>query len=182
MSVRQFPELSKLPLVGHIFRSGSSTHQRHDDDQALLDDDALGIPLESNESTLGSPVQQPRLAARSYQHAGSMRNRSCQFAIFFAILGGLLLAILLPRRYSTPKNDGLLPCGNSRYSINEVSVFHPHGLGAFLRGISIHVIAAIFSVRLSIESGHCNVATIAIYPTNIRKSSLGTLFVILLTI
>ncbi|KAI0122025.1 carbohydrate-binding module family 52 protein [Daldinia grandis] len=121
MSIRQFPGLARLPFVGSLYRSAIQLPHTHDDGQALLEDDALSIPLESNEPTSDPASRRPRLAARSYRHASSWQNKLCQYAIFLAILVGLLLAVLLPRRHhtSTLRMDGLLPCGSSRYSIND---------------------------------------------------------------
>ncbi|KAI1464843.1 carbohydrate-binding module family 52 protein [Daldinia caldariorum] len=122
MSMRRFPGLARLPLLGSLYRLAAKSPQTHADSQALLEDDALGIPLESSDSTSPSP----KLAARSYRHGTSWQNKSCQYAIFLAVLAGLLLAVLLPRRHATlaPRVDGLLPCGNSRYSINNHTCYH----------------------------------------------------------
>ncbi|KAI1137713.1 carbohydrate-binding module family 52 protein [Hypoxylon sp. FL0543] len=116
----------RLPFTGPVSRRVTNSHQTRDeardDDLALLEDDPLSVPLESIDTASDSGRRQPGTAVRSYQYSGSRRNRSCQFAIFIAILAGLLLAILLPRRRSGPSVSrvaGLLPCGSSRYSINE---------------------------------------------------------------
>ncbi|KAI1100546.1 carbohydrate-binding module family 52 protein [Jackrogersella minutella] len=118
----------RLPLVGSIFQQTDNSRRARDDDRALLEDDPLSVPLESFEPTLGSAPRRPAIAARSYQYGTSRQGRSLQLIIFIAVLAGLLLAILLPRRHPAPVNDDLLPCGNSRYSIND----HTCYLGHFL--------------------------------------------------
>ncbi|KAI1483602.1 carbohydrate-binding module family 52 protein [Daldinia eschscholtzii] len=120
MSIRQSPGLARLPFVGSLYRLVVKSPQTHDDSQALLEDDALGIPLENYDPASDSPPRPSRPAARTYRHGTSWRNKSCQYVIFLAVLAGLLLAVLLPRRHSTltPRVDGLLPCGDARYSIN----------------------------------------------------------------
>ncbi|KAI0836010.1 carbohydrate-binding module family 52 protein [Hypoxylon sp. FL0890] len=112
----------RLPFAGPVSRRGTNSRQARDDDQALLEDDPLSIPLENIDTASDSDLRQPGLPARSHHYGGSRGNRSCQLAIFVAVLAGLLLAILLPRRHSRSSvsvNDGLLPCGNARYSIND---------------------------------------------------------------
>ncbi|KAI0107376.1 carbohydrate-binding module family 52 protein [Hypoxylon sp. NC0597] len=112
----------RLPFVSPVSRRVANNRQERDDDRALLEDDPLSIPLESIDRASDSDHRQTGIPVRSHHYSGSRRNRSCQFAIFIAILAGLLLAILLPRRRSgssVSANDGLLPCGDSRYSIND---------------------------------------------------------------
>ncbi|KAI8962120.1 carbohydrate-binding module family 52 protein [Daldinia sp. FL1419] len=126
MSIRHFPGLAKLPLIGSLYQRAVKSPQIHDDDQALLEDDALSIPLGSYEPAPDPTSRQPRLAARSFRHSASWPNKACQYVIFLAILAGLLLAVFLPRRHraSRSKVDGLLPCGDSRYSINDHTCYH----------------------------------------------------------
>ncbi|KAI2469056.1 carbohydrate-binding module family 52 protein [Annulohypoxylon bovei var. microspora] len=120
MTTRQFPGLLKVPLVGSVFRQAGDSHRMRDDDRALLEDDPLSVPLETIEPSAYSTPRQLRIATRPRHYGSSRWNKSCQFLIFIAILAGLLLAILLPRRHSSaPINNDLLPCGNSRYSIND---------------------------------------------------------------
>ncbi|KAI1770970.1 carbohydrate-binding module family 52 protein [Hypoxylon cercidicola] len=123
MSLRRLPGLLRLPLIspllGRTFGRTSDSRQVNDDDRALLEDDALSIPLENYESAADSSSGQLGIASIKRRYSGSRWNSTCQFAIFITIFAGLLLAILLPRRGSTHVKDGLLPCGNSRYSIND---------------------------------------------------------------
>ncbi|KAI1441765.1 carbohydrate-binding module family 52 protein [Annulohypoxylon stygium] len=131
MSTRQFPGLLKVPVVGSIFRQARDGRRMRDDDRALLEDDPLSIPLETIEPDPRSSPRRPGTAAWSHHRAGSGRNRSCQIVIFIAILAGLLLAVLLPRRHSSapaPVNDGLMPCGSSRYSINDHTCYQSNFL------------------------------------------------------
>ncbi|KAI1411972.1 carbohydrate-binding module family 52 protein [Hypoxylon sp. FL1857] len=121
----------RLPFVGPVSRRASNRRQARDDDRALLEDDPLSIPLESIDAASDSDSRQPGIPVRSHRYNGSGRSRSCQFAIFIAILAGLLLAILLPRRRSgspVSVNDGLLPCGSSRYSINDHTCYRDNFL------------------------------------------------------
>ncbi|KAI0886689.1 carbohydrate-binding module family 52 protein [Annulohypoxylon maeteangense] len=130
MSTRQYPGLLKVPIVGSIFQQASNNRRTRDDDRALLEDDPLSIQLETIEPTPRSAPGRPAIAAWNRHYNDSRRNRSCQLIIFVTILAGLLLAILLPRKHpSTPIiNDDLLPCGNSRYSINDHTCYQGNSL------------------------------------------------------
>ncbi|KAL7619676.1 hypothetical protein AAE478_010217 [Parahypoxylon ruwenzoriense] len=126
MSTRQFLRPRRFPALGPIFRWAANSRPAHDDGRALLEDDPLSIPLESHEDIPNSAepttVHSQPGTARSNRHFGRPRRNSlCHIAIFIIILVGLLLAITLPRPRSRSKevNDGLLPCGSSRYSIND---------------------------------------------------------------
>ncbi|KAI1459747.1 carbohydrate-binding module family 52 protein [Annulohypoxylon moriforme] len=130
-STKQFPGLLKVPVVGSIFRQPSDSRHMRDDDRALLEDDPLSIPLDTIEPVPSPTPRRPATIARSYHYSGSRRNRLCQLVIFIAMLAGLLLAILLPRRHAsapTLVNDGLLPCGSSRYSINDHTCYQGNSL------------------------------------------------------
>ncbi|OTA98032.1 hypothetical protein M426DRAFT_129043 [Hypoxylon sp. CI-4A] len=121
----------RLPLTGPIFRQTDSSRHVHDDNQALLEDDPLSIQLQDYDEVGSSTPSRPRLAARSFRYKGPKQNWLCQLAIFIIVLAGLLLAILLPRKHTSSSNiiDGLLPCGEARYSINEVSPLYTYNLG-----------------------------------------------------
>ncbi|KAI0155084.1 carbohydrate-binding module family 52 protein [Hypoxylon sp. FL1284] len=118
--------LTTLPFVSSFFRHTSDGRQIHDDDQALLEDDALSIPLEGHESIADAASRQPRTRSSIYENHGSRRSRICQLSIFIMVFAGLFLAILLPRgsRGSPHVKDDLLPCGDSRYSINSHTCSH----------------------------------------------------------
>ncbi|KAI1759171.1 carbohydrate-binding module family 52 protein [Hypoxylon sp. FL1150] len=121
MSLRQPPGLNRLPIISSLLRRTPDDRRSDDDDRALLEDDALSIPLESYESATDSGSGQLGISSIRRRYSGSKWNRGCQFAIFIAIFAGLLLAVLLPRRSRSRSHvkDDLLPCGDSRYSIND---------------------------------------------------------------
>lgn len=126
MSKRQSPWLMRLPFIGSIFRQTPDSHQGPDDDRALLEDDALNIPLESNEPASDSDPGPPGIAPRSRHYSGPSCIKLGPSVLIITILAALLLAIQHPPSGSTRTNDGLLPCGGSRYSINDVRL-HPLG-------------------------------------------------------
>ncbi|KAI2627860.1 carbohydrate-binding module family 52 protein [Hypoxylon sp. NC1633] len=118
----------RLPTISPILRWTTNGRQTNDDDRALLEDDPLSIPLENSEPDARSGPRQAGTAERIRQYDDPRRNRSCQIAIFTTLLAGLFLAVILPRAGTIHVNDSLLPCGSSRYDINE----HTCYAGSFL--------------------------------------------------
>ncbi|KAI1397766.1 carbohydrate-binding module family 52 protein [Hypoxylon fuscum] len=114
----------RLPFIGSIFRQTPDSHQGPDDDRALLEDDALNIPLESNEPASDSDPGPPGIAPRSRHYSGPSCIKLGPSVLIITILAALLLAIQHPPSGSTRTNDGLLPCGGSRYSINDHTCYH----------------------------------------------------------
>ncbi|KAI1210190.1 carbohydrate-binding module family 52 protein [Annulohypoxylon truncatum] len=116
-----------------IFQKASGSRRTRDDSRALLEDDPLSIPLETINPSPHPAHRRPEIASRIREYTGSRRSRSCELVIYLAILAGLLLVILLPRRSPpapTPVKvyEGLLPCGSSSYSINNHTCYQ----GSFL--------------------------------------------------
>lgn len=170
MSLRRLPGLLRLPLISPLLRRTSNSRDIHDDDRALLEDDALSIPLESYESATDSASGQLGIASIKRRYSGSRWNRTCQLAIFITIFAGLILAILLPRPRSSShvKKGGLLPCGNSRYSINDVSIRHT-GEQSVSNSTSTRVTVTLSSARSLIRSVPCHAVTVVTFLKNTRK-------------
>ncbi|KAI5863814.1 carbohydrate-binding module family 52 protein [Durotheca rogersii] len=131
MSEGQSLRPGRLPILGLFLRWGARNRPVRDDgddDQALLEDDPLSIPLESRGVASGSAQLpsiridgQPLTTAKNRRFGRLRGNSPCHFAIFVTMLVGLLLAVILPRQRPRPAplvSDGLLPCGSSRYSID----------------------------------------------------------------
>ncbi|KAI1505030.1 hypothetical protein F5X99DRAFT_301367 [Biscogniauxia marginata] len=122
--IRKSSVLTKIPILGHILRWDSDDRQTADDGQGLLEDDPLSIPLEDNGQPGRDYTAQRRTLSRNTVWAhfkilvfdGLRRNIPCQLTIAVAVI--LLVVYLWTRPDLSSVYDGLLPCGNSRYSVN----------------------------------------------------------------
>ncbi|KAI0007885.1 carbohydrate-binding module family 52 protein [Xylariaceae sp. FL0662B] len=133
MSIWKAFALTKQPLPGKLQDWINTDRQQPDDDQHLLEDDPLSIPLESNEpvpeSTAGQSTDQkgtPRTSRRSFCYDIFRSMNECR--IIFVLLALVLLAALFVKPGLSQVKDDLLPCGTAKYSINHHTCYNSNFL------------------------------------------------------